>query len=224
MRAPRMEQATQPMTNGMSTNPAWVALLPITAWRYSGTKAMAPNMAMPERKPVAAAARTIGLAKSPSGTTGSAACRSIITKSTSSTTEKASNPTTEGLHQTDQERRDGHGEDACTAIVEGRGAPCEPLAGQPPPDGGHGKKPEGQVDVEDPAPRDGVGQEPADQRTHERGHAPDSGEVPLHLRAALEAIEVVDDGHADGDERARAQPLDGAKRDQLGHALGEAGQ
>ena len=95
MRAPRMEQATQPMTKGMRTNPACMALLPVTACRKSGTYEMAPNMAMPERKPVTAAARTMGRAKRVRGTTGSAAECSIQMNAISSAPESAMSPSTE---------------------------------------------------------------------------------------------------------------------------------
>ena len=60
---------------------------------------MAPNMAMPASRPVAAAARTIGLPKRRSGTIGSAARRSTKTNTTSSAPESASSPSTEGRAQ-----------------------------------------------------------------------------------------------------------------------------
>jgi hypothetical protein len=193
---------------------------------------MAPNMAMPERKPGLRRANH-GLAKSPSGTTGSAARRSTTTKKVSSTTGQPEQPqhrgppprsSASGLDEADQKRRDGRREDTGAGEVEGGTSRHHALAGQPPLDGGHGKQTERQVDVEDRAPRHGVGQEPADERAHQRSYTPGGREIALHLGTALEPVEVGDDGHADGDEGPGAEPLDGAKHDELGHALGEPGQ
>ena len=52
-------------------------------------------MAMPERNPVAAAARTMGMAKRARGTTGSAATRSIQMKAARSAPESAMRPRTD---------------------------------------------------------------------------------------------------------------------------------
>ena len=86
--------ATQPSTKGMSTMPAPVADMPLTAWRKSGTNEIAPNMAMPARNPVAAAASTTRLAKRRSGTIGSGTRRSTTTNAGSVTRATASGPTT----------------------------------------------------------------------------------------------------------------------------------
>src|SRR3989440_664774 len=89
-RALSTDIATQPKTNGMSTLPDAVADMPLTACRNSGTNEIAPNIAMPARNPVAAAARTTRLPNSRSGTIGSATRRSTAKNAGSATTAIAS--------------------------------------------------------------------------------------------------------------------------------------
>src|SRR4029450_3929597 len=46
-------------------------------------------------------------------------------------------------------------------------------------------------------------------------------EVALHPRALLETVEIRDDGHAERDEGAAAEPLERPADDQRGHRGGE---
>ena len=93
-RAPMIENATHPRTKGVSTKPARVAELPATVCMNSGTKEIAPNIAMPARKPVMTAATTIRLLNSRSGTIGSAALRSTATKPARASAATTSGATT----------------------------------------------------------------------------------------------------------------------------------
>src|SRR4029453_11754370 len=64
---------TQPSTKGISTTPAAVAVMPLTDCRNSGTNEIAPNMAIPARKPVTVAASTMRTRNNRKGRIGSAA-------------------------------------------------------------------------------------------------------------------------------------------------------
>src|SRR3989304_1178640 len=156
---------------------------------------MAPNIAMPESKPVAAAARTIGLRKSPRGMRGWAARRSTRTKAASSTAEAISSPTTgpRGHQAPAPPSREPQQQGGARArkqqrarMVEDHGPARGWLVVEPPGDGPGSQETERDVDVEDPAPRHGVGEDTAEQRPPEGGHAPDAPEVPPPLRPALE--------------------------------------
>ena len=93
-RALTIENATHASTNGVSTNPACVAELPTTDCMNSGTKEMAPNIAMPARKPVITAATTMRLPNSRNGTIGSAARRSTAANPAKASTAITSGATT----------------------------------------------------------------------------------------------------------------------------------
>ena len=93
-RALAADSTTHPITKGVRTKPAIVAEEPATCCRKSGTNEIAPNIAIPAKKPVATAASTIRLAKSPRGTIGSGARRSTAMNAPSATTATASAPRT----------------------------------------------------------------------------------------------------------------------------------
>ena len=62
--------ATSASISGVSTSPAFVADSPSTPWTNSGTNMIAPNIATPTVKEVAAAALKVRRRKSDSGTIG----------------------------------------------------------------------------------------------------------------------------------------------------------
>ena len=84
--------------------------------------------------------------------------------------------------------------------------------------------PHRQVDVEDPAPAEVVDEEPAEQRADDRREPEHGAEVALVLAALARRDDVADDGQRDHDQPAGAEPLHGAKADQLPHALREAAE
>ena len=83
---------------------------------------------------------------------------------------------------------------------------------------------ERQVDVEDPAPREVVDEEAAEQRADHGRDAEDSAEEALVLAPLARRDDVADDGHRRHDQAAAADPLEGAERDQLAHVLREPAQ
>ena len=76
-----------------------------------------------------------------------------------------------------------------------------------------------QVDVEDPAPRQVVDEEAAEQRADDRREAEDRAEEPLVPAAVARRDDVADDRDRRREQAARAETLERAERDQLGHVL-----
>ena len=81
-----------------------------------------------------------------------------------------------------------------------------------------------QVDVEDPAPGEVVDEEAADQRPDHRGDAEHRAEHALVLAAVARRDDVADDGDRRHQQAARAEALEAAERDQLGHVLRDAAE
>jgi hypothetical protein len=84
--------------------------------------------------------------------------------------------------------------------------------------------PDRQVDVEDPAPAERVGEEPAQQRAGHAGHAEDGPEGALVLAPLAGGHDVGHDRLGQHHQAAAAQALQRPERDQLAHALGQAAQ
>ncbi len=95
---------------------------------------------------------------------------------------------------------------ACGARHARRTAPQHPA----------GRDAQRQVDEEDPAPGQVVGEDAAQCRPDERGHGPDAGDVALHLGALGQGVDVADDRHAHRLHRARAEALDEPEDDEAG--------
>ena len=74
---------------------------------------------------------------------------------------------------------------------------------------------DGQVDVEDPAPAEVLGEEAAEQRPEHAGRAEDRAEQALVLAALARRDEVADDRHRQHHQPAAAEALEGAEGDQL---------
>ena len=87
-----------------------------------------------------------------------------------------------------------------------------------------GEPAERDVDEEDPAPAEVLGEHPAEGRADHRGGAPDAGDVALHPGPLLDRVEVADHGDGHRQHRAGADALHGAGDDQRRHAPGHAAQ
>src|SRR5438132_5814000 len=77
-----------------------------------------------------------------------------------------------------------------------------------------------QVDVEDPAPADLLGEKAADGRSEQARNTPDGAEQTGDAGALLEWIQVAQDSLVHRQQPTRAEPLDQSKGDQLLHGLG----
>ncbi len=76
---------------------------------------------------------------------------------------------------------------------------------------------DGQVDVEDPPPREVVDEEPSDERADDGRDAEDCAEEPLVPAAIARRDDVPDHRDRDDDEAAGTEPLQCTERDELGH-------
>ena len=87
-----------------------------------------------------------------------------------------------------------------------------------------GDGPDGDVDVEDPAPAQVVDEHAADQRPDHRGD-PEHGHEQPHVAAALPGRDhVAEDGHGPDHQAAAAEPLHGTEDDQFDHRVAEPGE
>ena len=80
------------------------------------------------------------------------------------------------------------------------------------------------VDPEHPGPRQVLDDERAGERAEHRRDAPHARHVALHAGALLDAVHVADQRGRERLDRARAEPLHEAERDQRGHRPGEPAQ
>ena len=92
------------------------------------------------------------------------------------------------------------------------------------PDHKRGDDPWYNIDIKDPMPGDLINQKTAQQRPHHRRDAPDAREETLHPRPLFKAKDVADNDKDQRHHPARANALDGAKGNQLPHALRHATQ
>ena len=69
-----------------------------------------------------------------------------------------------------------------------------------------------QVQVEDPAPRDGIRDDAADERSHNRRDAPDAAEHRLHPRPLGQRVDFADDRERQRNQAAGAQDPAGRGR------------
>ncbi|MDZ7727088.1 MAG: hypothetical protein U5Q44_02205 [Dehalococcoidia bacterium] len=114
-----------------------------------------------------------------------------------------------------EQEGDGRGgEKRGSQEVDRRLAAVDPNFGQRVPDRGKGDHGHGQVDEEDPAPANGVGEEAAEDRPDHAREAEDAREQP-HVAAALDRREEVTGGREHGrKEDAAANALEGPKDDE----------
>ena len=87
-----------------------------------------------------------------------------------------------------------------------------------------GGQPDGQVDVEDPAPRQIVRQEPAQQRANDACEGEHRAQVALIAPPLPRRQNVTDDRHGQRDQPTCAQPLQRPEHDQLHHVLSDPAQ
>ena len=127
-----------------------------------------------------------------------------------------------GLGERQHHERDPGREGGDAPPIDGGSPARARLAREGRGDERHRHDAEGQVHEEDPAPGQVVGQETAHRRADHRGHAPHAREIALQARPTLEPEELADDRVAEGQQRARAEPLHHAKDDQLRHGLRRA--
>jgi hypothetical protein len=92
------------------------------------------------------------------------------------------------------------------------------------PDHGDREDADREVDVEDPAPREVVDEEAAEQRPGDGRDPERRTEEALVAAAVARRDEIPDDGHCDHHQPPAAEPLDPTEHDQLGHALRRATQ
>ena len=81
-----------------------------------------------------------------------------------------------------------------------------------------------QVDVEDPAPAQGGGEETAEQRSDHAGQSEHGAEQPLVAAAVARGHDVADRCHGADQEPPAAESLERAERNQLGQGLSDAAQ
>ena len=168
---------------------------------------------------------TIGSPNSSSGSSGSAVRRSTITNTVSRTAAAASHGTTRVGHIAECNQQCGD-----AAKEQGRAGPVDPcrcrrrtrrIGGG---DDDRGQDAEREVQIEHPSPRQRVGDVATDERSGNRRHAPHAAEQRLRAGALIECVEFADDRHAQRDDSAGAEPLEGAEGDQLRHAGRRPGQ
>ncbi len=218
--------------SGSSSRPDWVGETPRTICRYTGRNTMAPNMAKPMMNPMALATEKIRLRNSRSGRIGSAARPSHHTNSADSTTPATSRPEISAVPQptsltADQaEQQAGHAADheRGAEVVDAVLAPdvLEPVQRAV----GDDQRDDAQrdVDEEDPVPGQVVDEEPAEQRTGDRGDGEHRAEVALVATPLPRGDDVADDRERQRHETAGAEALDAPRRDELPHLGGQPGQ
>jgi hypothetical protein len=86
------DAVSRPSISGSSNSPELVADAPVTTWRNSGKKAMAPNIATPMMKLTEVAMVNVRSENRCTGTTGSAARRSTTINTVSRTTDVTMSP------------------------------------------------------------------------------------------------------------------------------------
>jgi hypothetical protein len=95
---------------------------------------------------------------------------------------------------------------------------------EPGRDGEEGDDPDRQVEVEDPAPGQPLGERAAQKGAGDQRQGGDHPHHRLVLRALPGGHEIAHDGLHQGVQATRADALQGTEEDQHGHALGEARQ
>ena len=81
-----------PAVMGISISPDRVGEAPCAIWRKIGRKVMAPNIAAPAMNPMMLVTQKTFIRKSPSGSMGSSARRSMRRKAMPATTASAARP------------------------------------------------------------------------------------------------------------------------------------
>ena len=168
--------------------------------------------------------------KSPRGMSGSAAQRSTRQNAMTSTTDVPSSPRIcleahrIGRSSPCCEKDDGRdrgAQERDARVVDGVLGSIDRYV-QDGRDDEEGDDPDREVDVEDPAPGEVLGEQPAEQRTGDAGDAEHRAEV-AHVASSLAgAHDVSDDRLGSYHESAGPHALDGPEGDQLGHRMRES--
>ena len=123
----------------------------------------------------------------------------------------------------EDDRRQRRGQEPGAGVVDDVAAPCRRRLEHDGDDRQRGGA-DGQVDVEDPAPREVLDEVAAEQRPDDRRDAEDRAEEALVAAAIAWRDDVADRRHRGHDQPAAAQALQGAEGDQLAHVLRHAAQ
>ena len=117
----------------------------------------------------------------------------------------------------------GAGEKGRADVID---AMFDDVAVGPQPNGDEKKRrgADGQVNVKDPAPGKGIGDEAAEDRSRHAARGEDGAEEALVASALARHDQVAHGGLRKGDESARAEALEGAKKNELEHGLRQAAE
>ena len=205
----------RPITIGSICSPDSVAVEPRTYCRYVGRNVIAPSIANPTMNASTTHTENTDDRNRRSGRIGSTARPSTTTKIASDSSEAAD--------QQDDRRRAPLVLDAAPGqrqvspaapsdtntmpeVVDGRPTARLDVGHREGRQHDHGDA-DGQVDVEDPPPRQVVGQQPAEQRPQHRGHTEDGAERTLILAPLAQRDDVGDDRGRRHHQQAAAEPL-----------------
>ena len=131
---------------------------------------------------------------------------------------------TAAQRQANEQRHDDQREQGHARVVQAMDPARGTDVGEEANEQGDYRQAQGQVDVEDPVPRQAVGDEAAQGGADDRREAEDPGHDSLVLAALGGREQVAYGGQGHGHDAAAADALDGAKGDELVHRLAEAGQ
>ena len=226
-----------PIVMAASANPATIAPVPSTPCANSGTYDVSPSISTPTTRETAIAAPTTRWRKTHSGSTGSAARRSTRTKAVSTTADPTSSPMLTGDAHSQMTPPSRSATSRATVPTRSSTVPRTSIRGRA-ADGSRPTRfssnrrhsiqaaatPSGRLTKKIQRHDEVVGEDAAERRPDERGDRPDRREVPLHLRALGDGVDVTDDRHADRLHRAGAEPLDEAERHEAAHRPGEPAQ
>ncbi len=137
--------------------------------------------------------------------------------------QRAPRPAHAALHDRDEECRDRHAEQTDAGVVD-RVRTMRDLLAQEQRQPDDREQPDGHVDPEYPVPRQRLDDEAAGKRSDDRGEAPHARQPALHARPLLRRVKVADDRRCNRLDRACAEPLQQAERDQRRHRPREAAQ
>src|ERR1700678_3718165 len=206
----RIDVTVTPSIIGVSISPLTTAEAPWTVCWYSGRNVIAPNIAMPVKNVSIIATEKFLLRKTRSGKMGSAALVSVTRNPMVAATERTrrtmicSEPHAAQVVDLVADLLSRHVQDG-EQVDEFRAA-------------------QRQVYVEDPAPGEAVGDEPAGQRAADGGEHHHHHHVAHVAPAFARRHDVAERRHRPDHQAAGSQPLQGPEHDELRHVLRQAGK
>ena len=126
--------------------------------------------------------------------------------------------------QADQQRNHDQGEQRHARIVKAMNPSHGPDVGEESNEERDHGQAQRKVDVEDPVPRQAVGDESPQGGADHRREAEHAGNDPLILAALGGREQIADGGHGHGHDGSTPDALNRAEGDQLVHGLAHAGQ